>query len=175
MGCRGSRGSGRGAGEGIEHADAVAGGGGEVGGGQGVPLALERRAFPPPVLVPAFTMRDRLDQLMADQHPVNRGPGRARVSAPARTPDGVVPTGGAPGAARRSPPPPAPVSATDAVSGYASHQLAQRSRQPDAGQPTGAPSGAPPHTVRRPRSPRCYPGRPARPGISARPHLAPEA
>jgi hypothetical protein len=46
-----------------------------------LPLLHRRRALPAAVLVPAPAPRHRLDQVMADQDPVDRRAGDARVTA----------------------------------------------------------------------------------------------
>jgi hypothetical protein len=46
-----------------------------------LPQLHRSRALPPPVLLPASAARHRLDQLAADQHPVDGGPGQARIPA----------------------------------------------------------------------------------------------
>jgi len=63
-----------------------------------LPQLHRRRALPPAVLVAALTARYRLNQPVADQHPVDRGPGQARIAAPvqleyqaARAPPAVRP------------------------------------------------------------------------------------
>jgi hypothetical protein len=45
-----------------------------------LPQLHRYRAFPPPVLLTALTAWHRFDQLMADQHPVDRRPGQARIA-----------------------------------------------------------------------------------------------
>jgi hypothetical protein len=53
----------------------------QAGGDVELPQLHRRRAFPPDVLVTPPAARHRLDQLMADQDPVDRGPGHTRIAA----------------------------------------------------------------------------------------------
>jgi hypothetical protein len=63
-----------------------------------LPQLHRRRTFPPNVLITAPAARDRLDELVTDKHPVNRGPGQAWIPTAvqledqaARPPPGVGP------------------------------------------------------------------------------------
>ena len=107
----------------------------------------------------------RADQVVADQHPVDRGPARQRpdaplaqlVTQPTRTPPRMIPTD-----ACTPTPPPRRLSDADTTPDDATDPPTRAAHRAHSGPSTSAPSAAIPRTGRPPQSSATRPGPPSR-------------